>query len=573
MKNRFILLLYTLLASLSSCTNAVQADTHEPRIFEYASIYIPGSETAEATSLGLNSIDSDWGLWGHNLSSVLPAKPSQTIYAKQNGSADRSQFCFSSNQLYEYIESYIIDHYGERKRNRFAILPNDNDHVCTCPECTAAGNTKQDASPALFRLISRLAERFPNHLFFTSYYRTTRSLPAQPLPENTGVLISTMDYPLSTAATPDEQRFMEQLRRWTAATSHVYVWDYINNFDDYFTPFPVFGVMQRRFEQYAAAGVKGIFLNGSGTDYSSLSRLRLHLLAAQLADPQLDWRSELPALCRKLYPVTGETIAAFLLRQEDFVARKGVALPLYEGITKEVATYLPEEEFTAFYHALQELRPQTSRAERQETDRLCGALALTALELKRLHGDTSGTEPLLAELEQLLSQKIEIYNEACWTIEAYLRDYRYMLKHAAELGERDLLRGAKLNSLSPLDPDYRDLSILTDGVLGLPSNYHSGHVLSSEPTFQIAFRHVPGMRHLRVWLTRNLAYRIALPLRVLLTANGKSVGVMEPQKSAEHPGHAFVEFDLPASAEGTLVLTLVRDPDTRTMAVSEIEAY
>ena len=165
MKNRFILLLYTLLASLSSCTNAVQADTHEPRIFEYASIYIPGSETAEATSLGLNSIDSDWGLWGHNLSSVLPAKPSQTIYAKQNGSADRSQFCFSSNQLYEYIESYIIDHYGERKRNRFAILPNDNDHVCTCPECTAAGNTKQDASPALFRLISRLAERFPTYQF------------------------------------------------------------------------------------------------------------------------------------------------------------------------------------------------------------------------------------------------------------------------------------------------------------------------------------------------------------------------------------------------------------------------
>lgn len=541
--------------------------------FEYREIYLPEAASGkEGHALGLNSIDDDWGLWGHNLSHVLPETPSQTIYAKHGDEIMHEQYCFTSDRLFEYLEEYIQDRYGENKTVRFAILPNDNDMVCTCKGCTDAGNTKLDASPAVLQMITRLAKRFPSHLFFTSYYQTTRSVPTDSLPQNTGVLISTMDYPLSAVGTTQEDDFAELLLAWSRKTEHVYIWDYINNFDDYFTPFPVFEAMQRRFQLYAGAGVRGIFLNGSGTDYSTMSRLKLHVIAALMKNPEIDWRPILESLCHEFYPVAGDAISQFMLAQEDYVVNQAKTLPLYEGVAKAVDTYLPEAEFTAFHDSLQALLPKTESGEREDIDKMYKALMLTRLELMRLHSDMDNSQSMLAQLSDLSKYNIDVYNESAWTIEEYIKDYTYMSRHAEEIKKENLLQGVALTALTPLDPDYTNISILTDGMLGLPSNYHCGQLLSSaDPALRIAIPPVAGMKRLRVCLTRNPLYHIALPLKVTLTAGDSKVATVEPHPAADHSGHSFVEFNVPTSYTGTLVVTLLRNPDERTMAIEEIE--
>lgn len=540
-------------------------------IFEYREIYLPEHNTKANKELGLNSMDDDWGLWGHNLDNVLPHSPSQTIYAKVGNNTMHEQFCFTSDHLYEYIEAYIDDKYGERHTNRFAILPNDNNVVCMCKNCKAAGNTPQDASPAVLHLIKRLAERFPNHLFFTSYYQTTRSIPKDSLPENAGVLISTMDYPLSAVSTTQELEFEELLLAWAKKTEHVYIWDYINNFDDYFTPFPVFEAMQRRFQIYAGAGVRGIFLNGSGTDYSTLSRLKFHVLAALMKNPETEWRPILDSLCHDFYPVTGNAISQFMQAQEDYVAKQARPLPLYEGVAKALSTYLPESAFMAFHDTLQTLLPRTTADEQKDIDKLCKALALTRLELMRLHDNVNGSRSMLPQLSSLKNYEIDVYNEASWTIESYVKDYEYMYRHAENVGKENLLKGIALTPLTPLDPDYSDISILTDGMLGLPSNYHCGQLISSAEFLRIAIPHVAGMKRLRVCLTRNQLYHIHRPLSVSLSIGGVNMGKVEPHLATDHSGHAFAEFNIPASHEGTLVVTLERNPEEKTMAIDEIE--
>lgn len=579
--HKWILIVSNLMALtlLAGCVWAeiAEADNNPPSsVFLYREIYLPESTGENAKKLGLNSLDNDWGIWGHNLHSALPEKKSETIFAKVNGATNHNQYCFTSDKLFDYVEDYIDSKYDEDEEIRFAILPNDNEIVCLCSECVEIGNTRHNASPALFHFIDRLAERFPNHLFFTSYYRTARGLPKEKLPSNVGVLVSAMEYPLSAVATPQEEEFMRLLEAWKQKTDRIFIWDYINNFDDYFTPYPVFDIMQRRLQKYVDNGVTAVFLNGSGTEYSTFSRMKAEVLAKLTEDPSVDWREVLKENAMKHYPVTGEVIADFLISQEDFVKTKGKELPLYEGVAKAIETYLPEENFIEFHNKLRNLRKKTQGEEREYVDRLCAAMALTRLELKRMEGNIKDADPLLEDLMLLQNYSAPFYSESCWPVDTYISDYKFLLEDARKNSKNNILKGEKLVALNPLDPDYSDISILTDGLLGIPSNYHSGNlIMSPESKMQIAIPYIPGMKKIRVCMSYNPAYRVALPLEITLREGGKQLGSYKPDYNAgaNHRGHVFYEFDVPSNTSGTLILTLFKNPDTHSMALDEVMAF
>ena len=559
--------------SMMFCCGQTQQQT-DSSPFEYREVYLPELPFNEGKLLFLNSVDRDWGIWGHNLSVVIPKNPSPSVYAKSGNSINSDQFCFTSDVLFDYIKDYIEKNYGHDNTTRFAILPNDNSVVCTCQHCVECGNTRTDASGAVYYLLERLTAAFPKHIFFSSYYNTTRSLPSKPLPGNAGVLISAMSYPLSAVHTQQEDEFELLLNSWAEYTKHMYVWDYINNFDDYFTPVPVFDVVQRRLRLYAKCGVKGVFFNGSGPDYSTMSRLKTHVIAAMLIDPDVEWRPLLKELCSELYPVSGKVISDFIIRQEDMFTASGRSLPLYEGVPVAAKIYLPVQEFMLFHSELLNIIPNIKDPELSEIQQMRRAMMLTHLELNRITADTVGSRRMLEGLERLVQQGIVTYSESGGSIDSYIKEYRYMLDQYAKNGKRNLLKGVSLKPLTVLDEEYNDISILTDGLLGLPSSYHCGQVLSSaDPALRIAIPNTKGIRHLRIHLTRNPIYHIALPLSVSLSCDGRDLGRRVPKTMPESLHRAVVEFDIPQDCKGSLVLTLVRNKDERTMAIDEIEGF
>ena len=560
---------------LCCCAQSVGVSQHDTGVFEYKEIYLSDAMGAQGKKLGLNSVDDDWGIWGHNLKRVLPKDPSALVYAMDEGQQrTKDQFCFSSAKLYEYIMRYIEDTYGEKKTQRFAILPNDNGLVCQCRLCKDAGNTPKDASPAVFSMIERLAKRFPNHIFFTSYYSTTKGLPSHRMPENVGVLVSAIDYHLCPVETEHDVAFEKLLKQWSENVNHVYVWDYINNFDDYFTPFPIFRIMQRRLQMYVKNNVKGVFLNGSGTDYSTMQFMHTMVLTELLKDPNLDIEELVRKHCGKRYPNAGKLVADFVLAQEEWTEKRGKPLPIYGGVAQAIKTYLPAEDFVAFHKSFSEIVPETSGSERRIMDRLCSVMSLTRLELMRISGNIDGYEELYAHLSALAAKNTEVYSESCWTVDAYLKDYAEMAEHAAATKRKNLLLGKKLVPLTKLDEEYNDIRILTDGLLGLPSNYHCGQMISSAtPALQIAIPNVPGMKKLCVWMTRNAPCHIILPERVILTSGGVQIGNAVPVTLTSNSDRAMVEFDIPSSARGNLVLRVVRNQEDRTMALDEIEGF
>ncbi len=558
---------------LSGCTQVQPYTGSSP--FEYREIHLPALPAEEAPKY-LNSIDLDWGIWGHNLSVVLPSKPSPSVFAKESEgiSVNKEQFCFSSDALFKYIRDYIRDNYGSEPTMRFAILPNDNSVVCTCAHCLECGNTAHDCSGAVHHLLERLCEEFPNHIFFTSHYRTTSKVPTKPLPANAGVLVSAIDFPLSPVHKEAEDEFVGLLKKWSGLTSHLYVWDYINNFDDYFTPYPIFDSIRHRLQLYVKYGVNGVFFNGSGYEYSTMYKLKTHVLAALLEDPETRWRPLLKSLCREKYPVTGDVISNFVTLQEDIATEKGLSLPLYEGVPVAMKTYLPARDFVQFHDELLRLLPSTQGQEHEDIQKMSRAMMLTRLELKRIAGDTFECQPMLKELEASSRQGIIAYSEGGGSTASYLNEYRFMLEHAEEMSGKDLLKGVRLEALTALDEEYTDITLLTDGLLGLPSNYHCGQLISSaKPALRISIPHRDGMRRLRVYMTRNNIYHIGFPESLTLTAGARRLGTVVPTPIPGNLQRAVAEFDVSSVSNGTLVLSVTRDLEVRTMALDEIEAY
>ncbi|MBO7067482.1 MAG: DUF4838 domain-containing protein [Bacteroidaceae bacterium] len=566
----FWLLLLALL--FIGCTGTKEPTDSSP--FEYREVYSPELASGESLPLRLNNVDRDWGIWGHNLSAVLPENPSAKVYAKSGSSVNYDQFCFSSDALFKYIKEYIDNNYGSKKTMRFAILPNDNSVVCRCKQCVECGNTESDGSGAVYYLLDRLTKQFPNHLFFTSCYRSMCSMPNHPLPENAGVLISAINFPLCATHTPEEDVFLKLLVQWSSYTKRIYVWDYINNFDDYFTPLPIFNIFRHRLQLYAKAGVKGVFLNGSGNDYSTFYRLKIHVLATLLSNPDADWHPVLKEFCMQRYPVTGQVIYDFVSKQEDMVRNLNKPVSLYEGVSTAMKTYLPADEFIAFHNKLCSLLPETKGEEYKRIKKISRATMLTHLELKRIAADTTGCKQMLRELEQFSADGYIAYSEAGGTLESYVKDYRFMLRYAEDTWAKNLLRGVKLEPLTALDEDYNDISILTDGLLGLPSCYHCGQLLSSAtPALRISIPYVQGMTRLRVNMTKNSIYHISLPLRVSLTANVHELGSVVPTPSSSNLQRAVAEFNIPSNCGSKLELVVYRNQEDRTMALDEIEGF
>ncbi len=466
--------------------------------FEYREPYFaPNLDYDYAGILGTNNVERDWGIWGHGLKKVITKDPAGDVYALVDGKRNLAQFCASSPAVYSQLVDSIGNGFGngDKQTVRFAILPNDNSLVCLCPKCKAAGNTEGNATPAFTALLVSLASRFPKHQFFTSAYLTTRRPPQNPLPENAGVLISAIDLPLGISYNSGgtTQTFVASLQQWKSKTSHLYVWDYSSDFDDYFTPFPSLYTLQARLKLFRANGVKGVFLNGSGYEYTTFEDLKTYVMAALLMNPD----QSVDALCRdylkQQYPVTEKLTGDYYLGLEKRVQEKKKPLSLYGGMREAAATYFDVPAFVAYYDGLQKIKAKAGEAERAQLNRILTAGSFTRLRAARYQGlqehgfleqqgntvrvKRKAVEDALESLDEGLAHfgNMRQYSESERMTADYIAAWRTALDARPDTS---VLTGKTLTAISVPDEEYSDLKTLTDGVRGFEKDYHDGWLIA-----------------------------------------------------------------------------------------------
>ncbi|HZW77923.1 MAG TPA: DUF4838 domain-containing protein [Flavobacteriaceae bacterium] len=454
--------------------------------FEYREPFLPTNLVAgNPVKLGTHSVDMDWGLWGHNLSKVVALDSSMAAW--KNGERHPDQLCFSSPALFGEFSAYIIDTFGdgEEASYRFMIMPNDNDLVCMCDMCEKEGNSASHATPAVAAFIRKLAERFPNHKFFTSAYRTTRFPPANPIPSESGVFLSTIDLPQGVSlsdALPPVKNFVDQVAQWKNVSNHLYVWDYISNFDDYLTPLPILYSLQKRLIFFKRIGIKGVFLNGSGYDYSSFEDVKTYVAARLLQDIESDVDVLVTHFFKKFYGNAAPLLTNYYLQTEKDFTKTERTIDIYGGMKENVASYLDRNKFLSFYEDLEKTEDSPDRIKQLEI-----AMNFTRLQLayidpmrdfrllkKKYLKPSSHLRIILSKLEEHRDfDNFIVYREE----EGNLRNFVSFWRE--KIFEADVTNYLLNQPLSVKGMAAESgIEILTDGLPGFEEDYHQGWFIS-----------------------------------------------------------------------------------------------
>ena len=557
--------------------------------FEYRSIYSQANSNPETMPItASHNIDYDWGIWGHNLRRVFDDGVPEEAQALVDGKRVSGQFCFSSDKLYEAIEAYVIDNYGEGEMEgnsaRFVIMPNDDETICSCSACVAAGNTSKSATPAVSNLLRRLAKRFPNHQFFTSAYLSTYTPPTGAMPSNVGVIISAMGVPMQAhlpVKSAKIKKFSQMVEQWRKVTDKVYIWDYMRNFDDYLTPYPCLTMIGERLRYFRSLGVSGIIYNGSGTDYASFDDVQTATIACLLINPDLHIKDYINRYFRRYYPVSGDIIAKAYNSWEDRACEKNKILPFYGGIADAVKSWLDASEFEKFCDVLDKKSKKITDDERVRLNKLLTALQFTRLELQRMpHGHYA---PSIVEtcLESLKGHDafdcMQNYREANGSLARYIREWETLKSENEE--SHSLLKGVHLKPKFKLDVDYTDMSVLTDGFYALPSDYHTGWLIASAKSVVIELPAGKVRNGLKLGLSFMYApsWRIQLPESVGIWQSGKCLHEIPFKSDSDREPFTKhrIQFSLKdIDVKQPLEIRMIQGKGKRpTMACDEIELY
>lgn len=543
-------------------------DTSGTFAFEYQSVYSPtGLNPDYVGVIGLDNFDDSWGIWGHNLRKVLidskaPEENIEKLYATINGKKNEGQLCFSSEEMFRKLESYIVDNFGEKNKTRFVIAPDDTPLACTCPSCIAIGNTEQNATPAVTELVLRLSNRFQNHFFYTTSYLSTREATDRQLPSNAGVMISAIDFSLrqTNSNEGDVKKLKKQIDEWKNVTKNIYIWDYINNFDDYLTPFPVLKIAQQRLKLFKQYGVKGVFYNGSGYNYSALDEMKTYVLSALLINPDQSVDNLIQKFLNQEYPVAKKWLYDYYIGLENSTL-SGKRLGLYAGIRESEKTFLDRDNFIKFYEELDGFVTNAKGKERKMLHELQIALSFSRLELGREHGFDNTTQAW-EWINQLKEHKafpeMAYYNESADEIDYYIKEWeQYIL--ATDLKKKNHF--LRLNPSGTQHPDITDknyLKLLTDGIHGLPGNYHFGWVIfpQQESIIRLPVKDLNISGTLYISFLNLPRHRFYPPLEIELLKDGVSYKKMHPELNDFTKKGEMIKVTIPTDLKGAEQLSI-----------------
>jgi len=508
----------------------------------FANNLIPGNSEV----LGNNNVDLDWGIWGHNLAKVMRDVNDSNIYALVNNVRNKNQFSFTSEKLFEHLSEYILDNFGngDEKSYHFMIMPQDNNLVCICEECTKIGNTVNNATPAVSYFIQKLANKFPKHQFFTSSYITTSQPPKEKLNENTGVFLSTIMLRKGVElkmSQPKTASFVKELEAWKEITPNIYIWDYSANFDDYLTPVPILYSLQKQLKFYKEHGVKGVFLNGSGYDYTSFGDLKAFVASALLKNTEENVDELCADFFKKYYPQNQQLLTDYYLSLEKHFAAKNRTYNLYAGIDEILATYLDSDAFSKFYDELGKAIPKTTKEEKEKLSKLYTALSFTRLQIayakvSSTHGcaNLEGNKMVVKhEMNQILNRLAEIYKypnlksykEDNGELGRYINIWRYTL-----LNKRfeNLLFNKSIKILSDTDEGFEKLKYLNDGLPGFSNDYHQGwYISSADLKIQLSTEKLDGQKKLNLRFLNNNRHGFYPPEKIEIYSDHKLIGTID----------------------------------------------
>lgn len=557
--------------------------------FEYREPYFPLNQKEDfRLEYATDNLEETWGLWGHNIRKVIALTPD--MCAKIDTEVFEDQLCFSSVELEKALTIYIKNQIADAPElTRYMLMPDDNAVVCQCEACVAAGNTKTNASPAVFTFLNTMAAKFPKQEFFSTAYITTKQPPkTAKFASNVGVMLSTMDFPKGVVLERSKKFPLVQqtFERWNALTDKIYLWDYAINFDGYFESYPTLSIAQKNLQYYKKQNVKGVFMQGNEDSYAAFQDLKCQLYAQLLRDTDLNLKAEIKAFFDKSYPTLSSLLFAYYAKIESNALLSDRELDIYGGITQAQKKYLNPREFTVFYDSLLVQLANLPEQEAKDVKRLLLALTFQKLEMARTSGigeegyaefqkdnkiATTKKDIIqaVARLEELSREtNIDVYSELGFSLDSYIELYKTELLNKEY---QNLLFGKRLKALSELDEDYADTRTLTDGTIGFNDYFNNWMLVTVAEDLRLSIE-AEGLyetKSIEISFLNNLKHRIYLPAEVQVTIGGRLyTAAIDLESAAANSRYVLrIAVELTPS-DKNIELKIIKQPELKSKSIA-----
>lgn len=244
---------------------------------------------------------------------------------------NNTQLCLSNKDIVKICVNELIQRIEARPDvNVFALSQNDNVNYCRCDKCSEYLKKGHNMSDLMLDFVNKVADSiaviYPDKFICMSAYQYTRKPPVSVRPRD-NVIVSLCDIECCFVHTISDcsynNEFVKDMEGWSKVAKHLYITDYVSNFNQYIAPFPNFKVLQSNIKLFQKYGAEYIYEMGAyNTNYSDFDALRASLISAILWNPDVnidqlvdeffrDYFGEAGAVIRQYYDFINDAVGKF----------------------------------------------------------------------------------------------------------------------------------------------------------------------------------------------------------------------------------------------------------------------
>ncbi len=270
------------------------------------------------------------GFFAHTMqglvdTSLFETEPELFAYGVKSGERTTNQLCLTNPRTLELTIQSVRKRLEQNPDAKIvSVTQNDNQDYCVCENCKKIDKEEGSQAGTMLRFVNAIAdnikEDYPDVMVDTFAYQYTRKPPKITVPrENVIVRLCSIECkfstPLDSGVTPENDKFVEDIKTWSEICSNLFVWDYTTNYAHYLAPFANFDIIQDNLQFFAENNVVGIYEEGNYTAAEcdgEFAELRCYLLAKLMWNPYCDIDKHMYEFCEAYYGNGAQGIVDFI---------------------------------------------------------------------------------------------------------------------------------------------------------------------------------------------------------------------------------------------------------------------
>lgn len=254
-----------------------------------------------------------------------------------------AQICLTNPDVLRIVTQRVLDAIrSDPTAKLFSVSQNDWDGHCLCPSCREIEEREESPAGTLIHFVNQVAEavekEFPDVWIETLAYQYTRKPPKQIRPRHNVVprlctIECDFSRPLDESTYPQNVRFVNDIKGWSAITDKLYVWDYTTNFHNYVGPHPNFPAIPGNIRFFRDNRVVGLFEQGANEGpHAEFGELRAWLIAKLLWNPDQPVKPLLDDFFAGYYGAAAGPIREYFDELQTLAVEQDVPVRIFDAL-------------------------------------------------------------------------------------------------------------------------------------------------------------------------------------------------------------------------------------------------